>query len=59
MIQANNIPAPAPLEQRWTAASASDMSPASAPDRPDTIFSWLGIIMYMPRDGQVAAVTNK
>lgn len=59
MIETNNIPAPAPLEQRWTGASLSDMSPASAPGAPDTLFSWLGIIMYMPRDGQVAAVTNK
>lgn len=51
MIEEHNIPAPAPLEQRWTSASSSPMSPASSPN-PNQLFSWLGIIMYLPPDDQ-------
>jgi L-galactono-1,4-lactone dehydrogenase len=40
------IPAPAPLEQRWSAASSSYMSPAYGP--PDGVHSWVGIIQYLP-----------
>lgn len=47
IIQANSIAAPCPIEQRWTARSTSCMSPAYA-DNPDEIFSWVGIIMYLP-----------
>lgn len=50
MIEAENIPAPAPIEQRWTAPSFSPMSPAG--EKPDTalasMYSWVGIIMYLP-----------
>lgn len=38
LIEENNIPAPAPLEQRWTSASSSPMSPASSPN-PNQLFS--------------------
>ncbi|KAJ0976159.1 hypothetical protein J5N97_018124 [Dioscorea zingiberensis] len=47
LIEAEGIPAPAPIEQRWTARSLSTMSPASSP-KADDIFSWVGIIMYLP-----------
>ncbi|XP_058090091.1 L-galactono-1,4-lactone dehydrogenase, mitochondrial [Magnolia sinica] len=47
LIQNEGIPAPAPIEQRWTARSQSLMSPASSPVEED-IFSWVGIIMYLP-----------
>ncbi|PIA53722.1 hypothetical protein AQUCO_00900362v1 [Aquilegia coerulea] len=47
LIQSQNIPAPAPIEQRWTARSKSLMSPASSPAE-DEIFSWVGIITYLP-----------
>eukprot|EP00301_Raphidiophrys_heterophryoidea_P027362 c9620_g1_i3.p2 GENE.c9620_g1_i3~~c9620_g1_i3.p2 ORF type:complete len:277 (+),score=77.68 c9620_g1_i3:1053-1883(+) len=47
LIEQHNLPAPAPIEQRWTSASRSPMSPAYAPD-PKTVFSWVGIIMYIP-----------
>eukprot|EP00252_Welwitschia_mirabilis_P014337 TRINITY_DN31509_c0_g1_i1.p1 TRINITY_DN31509_c0_g1~~TRINITY_DN31509_c0_g1_i1.p1 ORF type:complete len:620 (-),score=105.95 TRINITY_DN31509_c0_g1_i1:157-2016(-) len=47
LIKTENIPAPAPIEQRWTASSRSPMSPASSKN-PDDIFSWVGIIMYLP-----------
>ncbi|CAN6444117.1 unnamed protein product [Victoria cruziana] len=46
-IEKEGIPAPAPIEQRWTARSQSSMSPASSLAG-DDIFSWVGIIMYLP-----------
>ena len=49
-IEAYSIPAPAPIEQRWTAASRSDMSPAHSHTPPDPVFSWVGIIMYLPTE---------
>nr|BAO94255.2 L-galactono-1,4-lactone dehydrogenase [Euglena gracilis] len=45
VIEARGIPAPAPLEQRWTARSQAPMSPAFSPT-PGDPFSWVGIIMY-------------
>jgi len=58
LIEASGIPAPAPLEQRWSAASASPMSPAGGAK--DDLFSWLGIIMYLPEDDaqQREAITD-
>ncbi|XVE61040.1 hypothetical protein DITRI_Ditri06bG0008500 [Diplodiscus trichospermus] len=47
LIEKEEIPAPAPIEQRWTARSQSTMSPASSSSE-DDIFSWVGIIMYLP-----------
>lgn len=47
LIEKENIPAPAPIEQRWTARSQSLMSPASS-SAEDDIFSWVGVIMYLP-----------
>ncbi|KAJ4836115.1 hypothetical protein Tsubulata_004220 [Turnera subulata] len=47
LIEREEIPAPAPIEQRWTACSQSSMSPASSSSK-DDIFSWVGIIMYLP-----------
>jgi hypothetical protein len=32
---------------RWTARSTAVMSPAAS-DKPDEVFTWIGIIMYMP-----------
>ncbi|KAM1221416.1 hypothetical protein TB2_009011 [Malus domestica] len=40
LIEKNEIPAPAPIEQRWTACTKSPMSPASS-TREDDIFSWV------------------
>lgn len=40
LIERENIPAPAPIEQRWTACSKSFMSPAHSPVE-DDIFSWV------------------
>jgi len=51
MIESQEVPAPAPLEQRWTSRSLSPMSPAHSKDETQ-IFSWLGIIMYLPTDEQ-------
>ncbi|KAG6488250.1 L-galactono-1,4-lactone dehydrogenase, mitochondrial-like [Zingiber officinale] len=47
LIEEEEVPAPAPIEQRWTASSKSLMSPASSTGDED-IFSWVGIIMYLP-----------
>ncbi|XP_048432443.1 LOW QUALITY PROTEIN: L-galactono-1,4-lactone dehydrogenase, mitochondrial [Pyrus x bretschneideri] len=47
LIEKVEIPAPAPIEQRWTACTKSPMSPASS-TREEDVFSWVGIIMYLP-----------
>jgi L-galactono-1,4-lactone dehydrogenase len=46
-LEEANIPAPAPIEQRWTSSSTSYMSPAYS-ENSDELFSWVGIIMYLP-----------
>eukprot|EP01083_Nonionella_stella_P088347 246155_1 len=46
-IKENNIPAPIPLEHRFTAPSSSYLSPAYSSNS-DDLFSWLGIIFYIP-----------
>ena len=46
LIVDNQIPAHAPIEQRWTSGSSSSMSPAAG--APDSLHSWVGIIMYLP-----------
>jgi L-galactono-1,4-lactone dehydrogenase len=63
LIEANNIPAPAPIEQRWSSGSSSAMSIISDTDcdcytaggrqmdgskpKQATLYSWVGIIMYL------------
>ncbi len=52
-IEEEDIPAPAPIEQRWSACSSSDMSACGSGNGKfsrDTLFSWVGIIMYLPSD---------
>jgi hypothetical protein len=51
------MPAPSPIEQRWTSASTSPLSPASVGthdvetyDTKNALFSWVGIIMYLSSD---------
>lgn len=60
MIDRENVPAHAPIEQRWSAPSFSPMSPAA--ERPDRdlakLYSWVGIIMYLP-DAEVNAVARE
>lgn len=76
-IEANKIPAPSPIEQRWSSGSRSSMSPAAAAaagasaeaatvatplgEKPGALFSWVGIIMYLPSDDakQRAAITKR
>jgi L-galactono-1,4-lactone dehydrogenase len=50
-IEENNIPAHSPIEQRWSASSSSAMSPAHGPS--DGLFTWVGIINYLPSDDPV------
>jgi L-galactono-1,4-lactone dehydrogenase len=47
-VERRRVPAPAPIEQRWSAGSPSAMSPAAGP--PGALFSWVGVIMYLPPD---------
>ena len=58
MIVKHQIPAHAPIEQRWTSGSSSPMSPAAG--TPNSLHSWVGIIMYLPTDVQAErdAITN-
>ena len=61
--EAARLPAPAPIEQRWTRGSSAAMSPAGPNKRLDVragLFSWVGIIMYMPTsdDNERAAITR-
>ncbi|KAH9329555.1 hypothetical protein KI387_001663 [Taxus chinensis] len=60
LIKNEKIPAPAPIEQRWTACSRSSMSLASC-SVPDALYSWVGIIMYMPTpdSDQRKTITNE
>ena len=47
-IEAQQIPAHSPIEQRWTSSSSSLMSPAHGPE--NGLHSWVGIINYLPTD---------
>jgi L-galactono-1,4-lactone dehydrogenase len=47
-IEERGIAAPSPIEQRWSASSTSPMSPAFG--SPGDVFSWVGIIMYLPSE---------
>jgi len=56
-IRAHKVPAPAPIEQRWTAGSRSALSPARGPA--DEVHAWVGVIMYLPHDPAArSAVTD-
>ena len=54
MIDKEGIPAPAPIEQRWSAGSKSPMSPVSndGDESSPGLHSWVGIIMYLPTEVQ-------
>jgi len=60
MIEATDLPTPAPIEQRWTRRSRARMSPAHSEGDHD-LHSWVGIIMYLPTadDEQRAAITKR
>ena len=63
-IESRGLPAPSPIEQRWTSSSSSPLSPAyvvsssgGGGDRRNqsyatqsALFSWVGIIMYLPSE---------
>lgn len=51
-FEAESVPAHFPIEQRWTSSSSSYMSPAYS-ENPDALFTWVGIIMYMPTSQSV------
>lgn len=59
-INADDIPAHSPIEQRWTSRSKSLMSPAAS-NNADQLFCWVGIIMYLPSadDSVNRAITDK
>ena len=60
LVEASDIPAPAPIEQRWTRRSTARMSPAHS-EGEDDLHTWVGIIMYLPPDNeeQRAAITKR
>ena len=45
LIEKEQVPAPAPIEQRWTTSSKSLMSPAYS-SAEDDIFSWVTFCLY-------------
>lgn len=47
-IEKHKIPAPAPIEQRWSASSKSCMSPAYSNRDDNAPISWVGIVQYLP-----------
>lgn len=56
-IESSGLPAPAPIEQRWTSGSTSPLSPAfigphekESYDSKNSLFSWVGVIMYLPSE---------
>ena len=49
LIESTGVPAPSPIEQRWSSGSSSALSIASSEDL-SALFSWVGIIMYLPSD---------
>ena len=60
-LEADDTPAPAPIEQRWSAASSAPMSPAAMREHSDELYSWVGIVMYLPTEEKHArqAITNR
>jgi len=59
-IERENIPAPAPIEQRWSASSSSIMSPAHDGTL-NGLHCWVGIIYYLPTEdeSQRRSITNE
>jgi len=63
-IETRGLPAPSPIEQRWTSSSSSPLSPAydvvsssqngcgrkQSYATQSALFSWVGIIMYLPSE---------
>lgn len=46
-VERLGLPAPGPVEQRWSTSSRAPMSPAYS-EHEDEVFTWVGIIMYLP-----------
>ncbi len=44
-IESNNIPAPAPIEQRWSRTSSSLMSPSHS-NHPQGLHTWVGYVRF-------------
>ena len=57
LIESSQVPAPSPIEQRWTAASGAAISPAYSRDK-NSLFSWVGIIMYVPIEEKRKEITE-
>ncbi|KAJ9471863.1 L-galactono-1 [Diplonema papillatum] len=47
LIAQHRVPAPSPIETRFTSGSSAPLSPTYSAD-PDALFAWIGIIMYLP-----------
>lgn len=57
-IEKERIAAASPIEQRWTSASSSPLSPSYSAN-PDDIFSWVGVIMYITGEDTEVEVREK
>jgi L-galactono-1,4-lactone dehydrogenase len=57
-IERERIPAASPIEQRWTSASSSPMSPAFSRDS-GAIFSWVGVIMYITDEERAPEIKKR
>lgn len=51
MVERERVPAPCPIEQRWSTRSKARMSPVYSED-PDALHSWVGVIMYLPLEDE-------
>lgn len=57
LIEKEGVPAPAPIEQRWTSSSSANMSPAHDGASPETVRIWMfenSATLPAPSRGQVA-----
>ncbi|KAG2498500.1 hypothetical protein HYH03_003751 [Edaphochlamys debaryana] len=51
------VPAPSPIEVRWTSGSSSPLSPAAGP--PESLHCWVGVIMYLPSEPEQREAVTK
>jgi L-galactono-1,4-lactone dehydrogenase len=56
-LEREKVPAPAPIEHRWTASSRAAMSPAGLHGAlqgwdPSTKHAWVGVVMYLPTQNE-------
>jgi len=58
IIEREQIAAASPIEQRWTSASSSPLSPSYSKN-PKDVFSWVGVIMYITPEDKYREIKQK